>query len=60
MELGFWVYLLLRILATAALGTVFTMLDASTICLVKKFNGELGKQRLLGVVGAGVFGMLSG
>jgi len=57
---GFWMYLCLRIVATAALGTTFTMMDASAICLIKKHKGELGKQRLCGVVGSSIFGFLSG
>lgn len=57
---GFYLYLVIRILATAALGTSFTMLDATTICLIKKYQGELGKQRLFGVIGAAVFAMCSG
>ena len=57
---GFWLYLVCRILATACLGTSFTMLDASTICLVKKHKGELGKQRLCGVIGSSIFGVGAG
>lgn len=57
---GFWLYLFIRILATAALGTSWTMLDSSTICLIRKYGGELGKQRLLGVIGSAVFAMASG
>lgn len=57
---GFWAYLFVRILATASLGTSWTMLDATTICLIRKYKGELGKQRLLGVVGSAIFGLCSG
>ena len=39
---GFWLYLICRIFATASLGTSFTMLDASAICLIKKHKGQLG------------------
>ena len=39
---GFWMYLCFRIAATAALGTAFTMMDASAICLIKKYKGDLG------------------
>ncbi len=57
---GFWLYLIIRILATASLGTSFTMLDATTICLIKKFKGQLGRQRLFGVLGSATFAMLTG
>ena len=57
---GFWLYLIIRILATASLGTSWVMLDASTLCLIKKHKGDLGKQRLFGVIGSAVFGLLSG
>ena len=57
---GFWLYLICRIIATASLGTTFTMLDASAICLVKKYKGDLGKQRLCGVIGSAAFGSVSG
>ena len=54
---GFWLYLIIRILATAALGTSFTMLDATTICLIKKYKGHFGRQRLFGVLGSAAFAM---
>lgn len=57
---GFWLYLVIRILATASLGTSWVMLDASTLCLIKKHKGDLGKQRLFGVIGSALFGFLSG
>lgn len=57
---GFWLYLFLRILATATLGTSFTMLDATTICLIKKYKGQLGRQRLFGVLGSAAFAMSTG
>ena len=57
---GFWFYLVCRIAATAFLGTSFTMLDASTICLIKKHKGDLGKQRVCGVIGSAIFAMGSG
>ncbi|KAK4009736.1 major facilitator superfamily domain-containing protein 6 [Daphnia magna] len=57
---GFWLYLFIRILATATLGTSFTMLDATTICLIKKYKGQLGRQRLFGVLGSATFAMLTG
>lgn len=57
---GFWLYLVIRILATASLGTSFTMLDATTICLIKKYKGQLGRQRLFGVLGSATFAMSTG
>ena len=57
---GFWFYLIIRILATASLGTSFTMLDATTICLIKKYNGQLGRQRLFGVLGSATFAVTTG
>lgn len=57
---GFWLYLVIRILATATLGTSFTMLDATTICLIKKYKGQLGRQRLFGVLGSATFAMSTG
>ncbi|EFX74053.1 hypothetical protein DAPPUDRAFT_252370 [Daphnia pulex] len=57
---GFWLYLFLRIMAMATLGTSFTMLDATTICLIKKYKGQLGRQRLFGVLGSAAFAMTTG
>lgn len=57
---GFWTYLVIRVLATAALGTSFTMLDTTTICLIKKYNGQLGRQRLFGVLGSAAFAFSTG
>lgn len=57
---GFWLYLIIRILATASLGTSFTMLDATTICLIKKHKGQLGRQRLFGVLGSAAFALTTG
>jgi hypothetical protein len=47
-------------MAMATLGTSFTMLDATTICLIKKYKGQLGRQRLFGVLGSAAFAMTTG
>lgn len=57
---GFWIYLVVRVLATASLGTSFTMLDTTTICLIKKYKGQLGRQRLFGVLGSAAFAFSTG
>nr|CAH0110425.1 unnamed protein product [Daphnia galeata] len=57
---GFWIYFILRILASGSLATSFSMLDATAITMVKKNDGDLGKQRLFGVIGQAVFGMVAG
>ncbi|KAI9554090.1 hypothetical protein GHT06_019362 [Daphnia sinensis] len=57
---GFWMYFILRILASSSLATSFSMLDATAITMVKKNDGDLGKQRLFGVIGQAVFAMVAG
>ena len=39
---GFWTYFMLRIFASMALGTSFSMLDATAICMVKNYGGVSG------------------
>lgn len=57
---GFWLYFILRIIASGSLATSFSMLDATAIKMVKKHHGDLGKQRLFGVIGQAICAVLAG
>jgi MFS_1 like family len=57
---GFWIYFAVRIFASMSLSTSLSMLDATAICMVKMYSGDLGKQRIFGVVGQAVMAMIAG
>ena len=57
---GFWIYFVVRILASMALNTSLSMLNATAICMVQTHKGDLGKQRICGVIAQSIFGMVGG
>lgn len=56
----FWLYFVLRTVATFFLASGYTMLDATTLAILKDKSGELGKQRLLMMLGLASMPVLSG
>ncbi|XP_064096936.1 major facilitator superfamily domain-containing protein 6-like isoform X1 [Macrobrachium nipponense] len=56
----FWIYFFLRTIATFFLASGYTMLDATTLAILKDKSGELGKQRLLMMLGLASMPVLSG
>ena len=57
---AFWIYLMVRMLATACLSSSFIMLEASVTSLLKKHKADPGKQRMFGVFGSALFALASG
>ncbi|XP_071527991.1 major facilitator superfamily domain-containing protein 6-like [Panulirus ornatus] len=56
----FWIYLVLRTIATMSMNSLFTMMDALTVAIVKQHGGEYGKQRLWFIVGMAAIPPLAG
>ncbi|KAK7068369.1 hypothetical protein SK128_017573, partial [Halocaridina rubra] len=56
----FWIYFALRMVATFFLASLFTMMDAMTMAVVKEHDGEYGKQRFLFILGMATVPLLAG
>nr|XP_053646239.1 uncharacterized protein LOC128698164 [Cherax quadricarinatus] len=56
----FWIYLILRVLATFFLNSLFTMMDAVTLAVVKQHEGDYGKQRFMFILGLATVPLLAG
>ncbi|XP_069191149.1 major facilitator superfamily domain-containing protein 6 isoform X1 [Procambarus clarkii] len=56
----FWIYFVLRMIATFFLNSLFTMMDAMTLAIVRQHNGDYGKQRFLFILGLATVPLLAG
>ncbi|XP_042231696.1 major facilitator superfamily domain-containing protein 6-like isoform X2 [Homarus americanus] len=56
----FWIYFILLMIANFFMSSLFTMMDALTLAIVKQHNGDYGKQRFLFIVGMAVISPLTG
>jgi len=57
----FWTYFLLRVIATMFMNSCFSLLDATTLAVVKSADkAEYGKERIWSVVGFGAVSPLAG
>lgn len=56
----FWAYFAIRMLGTFFIAPSFTMMDATSLALVKQHNAEFGKQRILATIGQATLPLLSG
>ncbi|XP_064090441.1 major facilitator superfamily domain-containing protein 6-like isoform X2 [Macrobrachium nipponense] len=56
----FWTYFFVRITANFFLSSLFTMMDAMTIAIVKDLGGDYGKQRLLFIIGMATVPLAAG
>ena len=59
-QLTFWVYLIIRILFSIVLGASFTLLDGASLAVIMKVKGDVGMQRIFGVLGGILFSPISG
>jgi hypothetical protein len=59
--LTFWTYFILRVVATMFMTSCFSLLDATTLAIVKKADkAEYGKERIWSVMGFGLTSPLAG
>ncbi|XP_064096935.1 major facilitator superfamily domain-containing protein 6-like [Macrobrachium nipponense] len=56
----FWIYFAIRITATFFLASAFTMLDATTLAVIRDHDGDFGKQRVLNMIGQAVVPLIAG
>ncbi|XP_063588956.1 major facilitator superfamily domain-containing protein 6-like [Penaeus indicus] len=56
----FWVYFGLRMISTFFLASAFTMLDATTLAIIKEHKADFGKQRVLATIGTGIVPLITG
>ncbi|XP_069992367.1 major facilitator superfamily domain-containing protein 6-like [Penaeus vannamei] len=56
----FWVYFGLRMISTFFLASAFTMLDATTLAIIKQHKADFGKQRVLATIGTGIVPLVTG
>lgn len=56
----FWVYFAIRFTSMFFLASSFTMMDATSLALVKQHNAEFGKQRILSTIGQATVPLLAG
>jgi len=60
-QVTFWVYFLLRIIATMFMGSCFSLLDATTLAVVKRCGkAEYGKERMWSTLGAALVSPIAG
>lgn len=59
-SLTFWLYLFLRVIASAFLSSCISLLDATTLVMLKEHDGEYGKQRLWSILATAVFPPIAG
>lgn len=58
--LTFWLYLVLRVIASAFLSSCLSLLDATTLVMLKEHDGEYGKQRMWSILATAVFPPIAG
>ena len=59
-QLTFWSYLILRVLFAVILGGAMVLFEGACLAVVLEVHGDLGLQRLFGVVGLMIFSPVSG
>lgn len=56
----FWIYFLLRFLATIMMSAGVTMLDPIALIMIQKYGGQFGRERLFSSIGMAIFSPLTG
>ncbi|XP_034239545.1 uncharacterized protein LOC117644314 [Thrips palmi] len=56
----FWIYFLLRFVATIMLSAGVTMLDPIALTMIQQYGGQFGRERLFSSVGMAIFSPLCG
>ncbi|XP_034667187.1 uncharacterized protein LOC117900808 isoform X1 [Drosophila subobscura] len=59
-ETIFWVYFLLRFLATTMLSAGVTIMDPIALTMIEKFGGDFGRERLFSSIGMAIFSPITG
>ncbi|XP_001996468.3 uncharacterized protein LOC6570215 isoform X1 [Drosophila grimshawi] len=56
----FWVYFLLRFLATTMLSAGVTIMDPIALTMIEKYGGDFGRERLFSSIGMAIFSPITG
>ncbi|KAM8715678.1 hypothetical protein ACLKA7_002688 [Drosophila subpalustris] len=56
----FWIYFLLRFLATTMLSAAVTIMDPIALTMIEKFGGDFGRERLFSSIGMAIFSPITG
>lgn len=56
----FWIYFLLRFLATFMLSGGVTMMDPIALTMIEKYGGDFGRERLFSMFGMAIFSPITG
>lgn len=56
----FWIYFLLRFLATVMLSGGVTMMDPIALTMIEKYGGDFGRERLFSMFGMAIFSPITG
>ncbi|KAH8413165.1 hypothetical protein KR009_008579 [Drosophila setifemur] len=59
-ETIFWVYFLLRFLATTMLSAGVTIMDPIALTMIEKYGGDFGRERLFSSIGMAIFSPITG
>ncbi len=59
-QLTFWVYLLLRVFFAILLGGAMVLFEGACVAVVIEYKGDLGLQRMFGILGTMIFSPVSG
>ncbi|CRK89295.1 CLUMA_CG003054, isoform A [Clunio marinus] len=57
---NFWIYFLLRFLATMMLSGGVTMMDPIALTMIEKYGGDFGRERLFSMFGMAIFSPITG
>uniref|UniRef100_A0A336M196 CSON010065 protein n=1 Tax=Culicoides sonorensis TaxID=179676 RepID=A0A336M196_CULSO len=56
----FWIYFVLRFLATTMLSAAVTIMDPIVLTMVEKYGGDFGRERLASSIGMAIFSPITG
>lgn len=56
----FWIYFLIRLLATVMLSGGVTMMDPIALTMIEKYGGDFGRERLFSMFGMAIFSPITG
>ena len=59
-QLTFWVYLLLRVFFAILLGGTMVLFEGACLAVIIEVKGDLGLQRMFGIIGVMIFSPISG
>lgn len=59
-QLTFWLYLLLRVFFAILLGGAMVLFEGACLAVVIEYKGDLGLQRMFGILGTMIFSPVSG